>query len=49
MALQENLFSIIGLLIVLFLGYKVIKNVVYTAILIILLIAALWFFGFLRI
>ncbi len=49
MALQENLISIIGFLVILFLGYKVIKNVIVTAILIIALLAALWFFGYLNI
>ena len=46
---MELLYSIIGLLIVLFLGFKILKNIVYTAILIVILIGVLWFFGFISI
>jgi hypothetical protein len=47
MALEQNLVSLIGIIIILYLGFKIIKNIIYTGILIIGLIVALWYFGFL--
>ncbi len=47
MPLTETLISIVLLAIVLVLGFKILKSIVRTVILVLILAALLWFFGYL--
>ncbi len=47
MAATETLISLVVLAISVYLGLKIIKNVIYTIILVLLLAAVLWFSGYL--
>ena len=47
MALFDSLWSILLLIIVAIFGWKILKNVLHIAILVIALALVLWFFGFL--
>jgi hypothetical protein len=47
MALPETLLSIIGIIIVIYLGLKIIKNIIVTVIMIAVVAGILWYLGFL--
>ncbi len=47
MGLVEIGLSLVGIVIVVYLGLKIVKNIIVTAIMIAIVVGILWYFGFL--